>query len=125
MQAGDTFLIAFRNTRCREHLWILVTEPDSCGEVVIISVTTLRNNIDQTVTLQPWDHPYINHLSAVLFGDARIVHRDSLNGDVGRAEVRRHRPCSPELHRLICDGILSSDFTPRKVASFCREKWGK
>lgn len=125
MHAGDTFLIAFRNTRSIEHLWIAVTEPDSSGQIVIVSVTTLRNGIDQTVTLQPGDHPFVNHPSVVYFGDAKIVPQQSLEGWLAASVARPHAPCSLELLALIRAGVSASEHTPGKVIAFCQARRGR
>src|SRR5438477_4382379 len=52
MRCGDTLLIPARGSGVTSHLWIIVTEPaPDTHKCVIVSVTTLRQNKDQTVTL--------------------------------------------------------------------------
>jgi len=66
MDCGDTFLMPAPGGRITPHLWIVITTPDPvthlCG---IVSVTTLRNSKDQTIILQPGDHPFIRHQSTI------------------------------------------------------------
>ena len=51
----------------KAHLWIAVTEPQpDSSQIVIVSLTTLRYDRDQTVILQPGDHPFITHQTIVL-----------------------------------------------------------
>ena len=122
MRAGDTYLIAFDSTRNIPHLWILVTDPDASRELVIVSVTTLRHGVEQTVTLTPGDHPFIQHQSTVYFADARIVRQDGLEGWVAGDLAQPQTSCSPELLALVRAGILAPDFTPKRVVKFCLKR---
>jgi hypothetical protein len=115
MQAGDTFVITFDHSGPKPHLWILLTEPKQGEPVILVSVTTLRHEKDQTVVLQPGDHPWINHASVVHFGDALVTEGDRLQGWVDGNLAAPNVPCSKPLLKLIRDGIRSSEFTPKKV----------
>ncbi|MBL0158268.1 MAG: SocA family protein [Bryobacterales bacterium] len=119
----DTYLIAFDSTKNIPHLWVLVTDPDSSGEVVIVSVTTLRRGVEQTVTLTPSDHPFIRHQSTVYF--ARIVKQERLEDWIAGDLAQLNAKCSTDLLALVRSGILASDFTPRKVVNFCTTRWDK
>jgi len=92
---------------------------------VIVNVTTLRGNRDQTVTLGLGDHPFITHSSVVLYGDAQIVDSRRLEADLHACVVERREPCSERLLQLVQSGIEHSPFTPKKVVAFCRDQWRK
>ena len=125
MRSGDTFLMR-PWVGGKYHLWVVITEPDSESfECVIVSVTTLRGNCDQTLVLQPGDHPFIQHPSVVFFADARIVDSRLLDQAIARGECLPHEPCSSELLAHIRAGVTASPHTPQKVVAFCKKAWRK
>src|SRR5271169_5201023 len=97
MRAGDTYLIALARTKSISHLWIVVTDPNATGQVVIVSVTTLRHNADQTVVLQNGEHPFIRHQSSVFFGDALFVEADRLRQWCGAGIAEAQASCHADL----------------------------
>ena len=99
------------------HLWIIATEPVN-DRAVIVSVTTLRHNVDQTVVLQKGDHPFIEHQSGVFFGDSRIVNITLLAEQVEDGYVSNHHPCDPWLIDEIAMGLRASPLTPKKILNF-------
>ena len=99
------------------HLWIIATEPVN-DRAVIVSVTTLRHNVDQTVVLQKGDHPFVNHQSAVFFGDSKIVNATMLAEQVANGSVSNHHPCDTRLIDEIGMGLRASPFTPKKILNF-------
>jgi hypothetical protein len=108
------------------HLWIVITEPEPPGyECVIVNVTTQRKNSDSTVVLRRKDHPSIDHDSVVRFSDARIVDSRDLDGvfKAGRASARA--TCSLAVLQRIQQGVIDSIFSPKKIVSFCTERWRK
>jgi hypothetical protein len=88
MHCGDTFLIPAPGTSAETpHLWIVVTEPDPL--CVIVCLSTLRFNKDQTVLLRAGEHPFVRRDTAVLYMYAEIVDSDHLRRQAadGRAGV--------------------------------------
>lgn len=123
MQCGDTFLMPAPGGPLKSHLWIVITAPDERGNAVIVSLTTLRTDRDQTVILSAGDHPFVRHQTTVFYGDARIVDLQELSTLFGTHAAVRHQPCSPKLLKLIQDGALVSPYTPQKIVDFCRRSW--
>lgn len=98
MRCGDTLLIPAPGSDVIPHLWIIVTEPaPETHRCAIVSVTTLRYNKDQTVTLVPGDHPFIRHPSIVFYADAQIVDVRQLRADVLARVAEPREGCSPDL----------------------------
>src|SRR5258708_10421215 len=118
MQAGDTLLITLERTQSIPHLWVVVTNPDERGQLLIVSITTLRHNVDQTVVLQRGDHPFVRHQSSVFFGDSMIVSEERLEQWRLAGVASAEEPCRADILRLIQDGVLVSDYTPRKIIAF-------
>jgi len=112
--------------QAKSHLWILVTDAcEGSAEAVIVSLTTLRLDRDQTVILQRGDHPFITHQTAVLYSDARIVDVSHIDAMIHHGTAVAHEPCSGLTLELVQDGLLQSPFTARKVISFCKRAWRK
>ena len=126
MRCGDTVLIPAPGAGITPHLWIVVTEPTNDTHVcVIVNLTTLRNSQDQTVALNRGDHPFINHPSSVRYSDAQFADLQRLRADIAAGTAVRCQSCSPELLKLVQDGISASPYTPKKIARFCREYWSE
>jgi hypothetical protein len=115
MHAGDTYLISFQHVGPTPHLWILAFGPDTKGRIVLVSVTTLRRGKDQTVVLQPGDHPFVKHPSCVFYQDAIIASASHLEAWIAGELATPTDPCPAELLKLVCDGFSASEFTPQKV----------
>ena len=113
MRCGDTLLIPAPapGSTITPHLWIIVTEPDHDHRCVIVNLTTLRGAQDQTVTLAPGDHPFINRATSVRYSDARFADVQKLRMDIASGLAVAREPCSPGLLRL---GILPSPHTPTR-----------
>ncbi len=123
MQCGTSFLMPAPGGSATPHLWIIITDPDP--QCVIVSLSTLRHAKDQTVILRPGDHPFVQHDTMVFYLDARIVDVNVLQALVDDRSAVLHADCPASTLKLIQSGAHASDFTPRKVAQFCREKLRK
>ena len=124
LKRGDTLLVA-KHPDATPHLWILVTDPDANGDVVIVNVTDFRNHSDQTIVLKEGDHPFIRKDSVVLYSDSQVVTVSSLmNALNSRLGICSQRECcSEQLLQRIRSGIFASDFTPNKIIEFCHRAW--
>ena len=112
MQRGDTFL-APAGPQGWSHLWIVATEPlSTTTQAVIVSITTLRNAVDQTTILREGDHPFIEHDSPVHFGDAQIVLGSKIDSRIASGETENHACCTDKLIDEIEEGLWASPFTP-------------
>lgn len=113
IQPGDAFLFAFGGEK--PHLWIVAAVSKARSECLIVNLTTLRHNVDQTVILQPGDHPFINKASAVFYAGAKICAVASLDEVQRRGEAERREPLKADLLKLILDGFRASEHTAQKV----------
>ncbi len=69
LQAGQTILLPKPGSDIA-HLWVVLTAPDVTGTVVLVNFTTQRAHSDPTLILQPGDHRFIKHPTAVHYADA-------------------------------------------------------
>jgi hypothetical protein len=121
MQRGDTILLPVGPQRWL-HLWIVCTRPlPVTTEAVVVGVTTLRNDADQTVLLAKGDHPFIKHDSVVRYSDARIYRCSKILAQVKSGSIETDCRCTDELIDQIEEGIWSSPFTPKKILRFMEE----
>lgn len=119
MKSGDTFLRPARATETENpHLWIVLTDPDRDNRVLIVSLTTLREGQDQTVILNVGDHPFINRPSSVFYRQVEIVDSIKLEQAEKAGSIARRENCSPEVLRLIRDGVSASPHTVRLINNF-------
>lgn len=125
MKCGQTVVMATPGQiGSTEHLWFVITEPHpKDGACVMVSLTTLRDGKDQTVTLGPQDHSFIRHQSAVFYAMPRWVTAETLNGHLANGTIQLHDDCRPDLLKLIQSGLLASPATPKKFIAYCKEAW--
>src|SRR5229473_7806297 len=120
MHCGDTLLIPAPGAGVTPHLWIVLTEPNDSQHCIIVNLTTLRNSQDQTMSIMPGEHPFVNRPTSVRYSDARIADVRRLSADISGGLALPKQPCSPTLLRLIQDGLSASPYTPNKVIEFYR-----
>jgi hypothetical protein len=112
------------NTSEIPHVHVALLPPDSNSETVFVNVTSISIEKDQTVTLRAGDHPSIRHESVVAYDYAHV--RKTADYDelvaLGYAEVQA--PFDSALVQRICDGLLQSNRTPRKVQKYYRNRVG-
>ena len=113
---GHTFILR-RPGDGKGHLWVVLTDPDDNGFVLVVSLTTLRdrNNTDTTVILSPGDHDFIKHDTVVSYKDAQPVSVAGLRAAQGETVYRQGADCSPSLLERIQQGARKSRFAPRFV----------
>jgi hypothetical protein len=133
MHSGDTLLFdpdlagvnpsvqADPSATANPHLWIVLTEPQAPDfQCVIVNLTRQQPRSDNTVVLRPGDHPYITKDSVIRFGDALIVDARDLDGFLKKQTAKGLDRCSPNLLKRILDGAITSPFSPKKIADFCK-----
>ncbi|MDE2893760.1 MAG: hypothetical protein OXN86_14800 [Chloroflexota bacterium] len=122
MNPGDTFF-GFDK---RGHLWIVLTEENANGDVVVTNFTTheveLRPNCSSgCFVVQPGEHPYPRHDSCIPFWGAMLTSRARLERGVIEGVYDLQAPLTPELLERIRMGALSSD-APEAVRAAIRHE---
>jgi hypothetical protein len=112
---GDTFMLPKPGVE-KEHLWALVTAPDSAtDEAIMVNLATQRSHSDTTTVLQPGEHPFVDRPTVAFFADARLVKVSLLDASVQQGIARAHTALSEEVLTRIQNGLLVSPFTPGKI----------
>jgi hypothetical protein len=113
---GDSFLLGAGG-----HLWIIITQISAARTFVMVNVTSLDDEIEDTsCILREGDHRWITHDSVVTYKDAREWSCDGNGGyDLCLAQQRivPHDRVSADVLRRIQEGALASEFTKNKFRS--------
>ena len=122
MNVGDTFLRPARSTPIeRQHLWIVVTDPNGNNEVLIVNLTSFKSWQDQTVILNKGEHPFITEPSCVFYREAEIVDNSKLDQAERMGAIAKRECCSKSLIDLIRSGVIASPQTKRVIKKFFDE----
>lgn len=117
VQRGDTFMLEDQDGAA-EHLHVVLTAPNSDGEVVTVSISTRRPKSESLVCIQPGEHPFITRESVCLYRFAAIRVCASIQSAIDNGRARLRERASPELIKKLSSGLLDSDFTSRGVRAF-------
>jgi hypothetical protein len=110
---GDTFLSG-DDEFDDYHLNVIITPPNA-GEVVTVSVTTLRKRSEKLVRVLPGEHPFITHESVVAYIYSRIRKVADIESAIETENATACAPVTPQLLAKIRRGFLESEFTPNGV----------
>ena len=118
LKAGQTILLP-KPGHSTPHLWVVLLAPDPVShETVIVNLTSQKTHSDNTVVLQPGEHPFVQHPTVVFFADARIVDAKHIAAAMEAGTFQSHQDCSAALVLRIQHGLLASTMTPQKVKLF-------
>ena len=120
---GDTIILPKPGAE-KEHLWVVITNPDPiAGEVIMVNLTTQRPHSETTTILLPGEHPFIDRPTVAFYHDARLAKAVLLDSCITQRVGRNHASASPELVAKLQDGLLASPFTSPKIkAAFALAK---
>ena len=102
MDAGMTFFLVEDQKILDTHLWVIVSDPHVFpDQVVIVSVTTLKDHKNQACILKRGCHPCITHASCIAYNMAKVVPLAKLLECKGAGLIRLQEPASANLRELI------------------------
>jgi hypothetical protein len=108
--AGYTFVC--------EHLWIVVSDQNSDGEVLVVNVTSLRDSSDDTCILDPGEHPFIDHQSVINFRKAQVWRAQRIESAAANGAINPQQVCSTALLKRIREAALKSPFFTIKLRKY-------
>lgn len=116
---GKTFILADK----QEHLHFVVTDPVN-ERVLIIGITS--NSVGEEFVLNIGDHNFINRKSYIYYAKARVISVDSIRRHLQKKSKGKKRwkalgDASCETMKKICEGILKSKFTSKRIKKFYRD----
>ena len=109
MEGGDTFLVDSPGSSYDSHLWIVLSRPNlDPNHVLIVNLTSWREDTDQSCILQPGDHPYVEHKTCVHYPGSKIVAQRDLDRLLATGKIVSHIPVGPALLDRIREGAIRS-----------------
>jgi len=117
IQYGDTFMFD-DDDDVTGHLHIIITKPNDKGEVVTVSVTSLRRHSETIVTLNTGDHSRIKHPSVIAFTYSKIRTVAQIEALIKNHDAQKQPAMDEKILERCRKGALESDHTPNDVRSF-------
>ncbi len=120
--AGDTF-INKPVPHAPTHLWVVISDMNqSVDEIVIVNLTTYKDNGDNTCLLDKGDHPFVKHQTCISYRDARIVSLSKLNELENKEMITRQEALKDNILERVRAGAVGSLFTPLKILKILEDQ---
>jgi len=121
MKCGDAFLFPLDDSHS-EHLWIVLTNPNADGEILIVSITTVyahdKDKADMTMLLHKGEHRFITRDSYIYYREAMIKKASDLEAEEKTGTLKMHDSCTPEVLSLVRGGISASKHCAKVIRGF-------
>lgn len=103
-----------------DHLFVITTDICVNGRHLLANVSTIHDHRhhDDTCTIAPGEHPFINGDSYVVYRMATIGRAERLTRMVDGWMYKAHDDASDALTQRIFDGFEVSRFTPRRIKDY-------
>lgn len=103
----------------RLHLAIIMTDPDESGEVILVTVSSIRDGIphDDACILNPGDHGFIRRPSYVEYRFAQFVEAEKLNNGVRSGAMQAMDMLDEQVFKRVSEGLLQSLHTAPLIKS--------
>ena len=109
MNAGDTFLIPEPGTSLDSHLWIVLSDPSvDADKVLIVNLTSFRDDKDQSCILLPGDHPFVTKKTCVNYGGIKVVAAADLERLLTAGHMKAHEPFGADVLERIRQSAAKS-----------------
>lgn len=100
----------------KKHLFIVLSEPDTDGLVLAVSLTSTIKT-DKTCIIDIGEDPFITKKSYVAYNFLEIMKTSFFHSE----ESNRDTDASEHLLEKICDGITKSDFVKPQYLKFYKK----
>lgn len=121
-KSGDTFLLPLGIPKQREHLWFVLTDPDSSNQFLAVNLTHYEVFKDQTVVLSA-GHPFITKRSLIEYPAAQLMSVDAINQALACGMAVMKEPCPLPLLKTIREGFLKSEEPPQEMQDYLKTRW--
>jgi hypothetical protein len=95
----------------KKHLHIVLTYPSDDDEIIVVSLSTLRQHSDTTVVLRAGDHPFVTHDTVVEYRMAAPTPARILSQRLDSGLYRLYGPMPAQILERIQEGVMASRFT--------------
>lgn len=118
LEKGAAFL-APSGPKYELHLHIVLTDCNSDGEHLVASVTSVKSgHHDPACEIKPGEHSSITKESFVFYRATTRMMANKINSLVAKNYYKPKEPVSEDLLSRVCDGVVSSEHTPRGMKRF-------
>lgn len=105
------------------HLWLVLSDPVGGavrGWVVTVMIVTHKKWSDDTVILQPGDHPFVRHESSVNYSTACERKVDLILRQMHRNRCELRETLDGEILARVQQGLLDSPRTVNAIRALCQ-----
>ena len=102
----------------KEHLQVVLTDPDMNEEFVTVSICTRQLRMESIVVIKPGDHPFIKNESVVAYRHARIRQLLNVMTALSNGVARSREKVSAVLLARMRAGLSESEFTRNDVRAY-------
>ena len=95
----------------KKHLHIVLTYPNDDDEIIVVSLSSLREHSDTTVVLRPGDHPFVMRDTVVEYRMAVPTPARILSQRLDSGLYALYDPMPAPILRQIQEGVMASRFT--------------
>lgn len=125
VSAGFSFYFEVPGEPSNNHIWTVVTDPDSTNEeVAIVNFTSVKEDkpvYDDTTIVEPSEFSSVLcKRSYLYYFHSRVLTVANLNKILQSEFAAKREFCPPDLCIRIQEGIIASKQTPAKVKKFVR-----
>ena len=119
---GSTFLNR-EAQNLPSHLWVVISKPDSSGQVAIANLTSCRGTDDDCGCFcDRGDHPFVHHKSYVNYACIKVVTLAKLNELLKKDLIELHADASDDFLDRIWEGSTRSRFTRNEIIDLLRSQ---
>ncbi|MBF0502957.1 MAG: hypothetical protein HQM09_22670 [Candidatus Riflebacteria bacterium] len=111
---GDSVLMPTPPGMVR-HLWFLCFVLKDGQEGIFVNLTDSENSEDNTVILNPGDHPFVIKKSVILYSRAMVFKRKNIETLLDKGIIFPNFPASEGLLSKINKGFMSTSVVPEPV----------
>jgi hypothetical protein len=107
-----------------QHLWIIVSEPDASGQVILVNLTTWagKSDDDPACIINKGEHEFVHHKTYVSYIDTRFASIKQLESLARQKWLTMYPDASKVLLKKIWGGAEKSIHTKGKYLSLLRSQ---
>jgi len=97
------------------HLWIVLSNPNTDGHVVIANLSTNPSTQSETLLVTPEEHDKISQDSYLRFDQVRIKNSHDIEMLLRKGTLQKTTDTSPALIKKLQEAIIASSIVPIEV----------
>jgi len=105
---------SFQCTGTDNHLWVVISEPTTDGEVLCVNLTDLNNYPESACHLAIGDHEFITKPSAIVYKSkgVRLYPEKAIENGIKSGVFKQYPDFRMEIIKKIIAGAFASDDMP-------------